>query len=352
MSAEPTPSNAEWVSGVWGVGWRLRRAWVEQQACMRAVHALADDLVQSPPGTPPAYAVRTGVVPASWYTLRKNLFSTLFHTMYLVLELPAPRRLLYGKLNYLFRMWVTSADNLLDNEDKSVLPLEMPAQSRVMREVVTVMAADRLLGRILREAEDDGVISRRQADALADESLRLLLPSAAQEATEEGGIVRQASPSYVLETVHVLKTGLLFKLPFLGPDVVETDLDRGCVERLKQGLLRFGVGCQILDDVRDLARDVRERRHNYLLAVLEQAGSPLPTAWATRGVLPGERLYMEAPQAALAAARLGVRYLTEGLGELQIAGLGLQGGLAEKLAYSMFVVLDLEDLLRVCVTSH
>ena len=145
---------------LWRRGRVMRQAFCEQVECVRAVHAEAAELVQSPLGTPPEFRVSLRPVRRSAYTLRRNVFSTLFYSMYFLLDIAEPRRRLYGKLTHLFRIWVTSADNLLDREYKAVLPLRMGGQSRVMEHVIAVMTADRILQRILARAAADGVIIR------------------------------------------------------------------------------------------------------------------------------------------------------------------------------------------------
>lgn len=349
MSSNPSPQEAvPSLLSVWGAGHLLARALSEQRLCMRAVYDAADRIVRPPAGAPPEYAIRMGEIPDAFYAARKNLFSTLFYSTYLALDIPRPRRLLYGKINHLFRMWVTSADNLLDGEDKCVLPLAMPGASRVMREVVAIMAADRVLHHLLNEAAAEGTITRRQASELADATLRNLLPSAAQEAGEEGGIIERPAPEYVLETVHLLKTGLLFNIPFTGVDIVEREIDRDRLGRIKQALLLFGNACQVLDDVRDVARDVAEGRHNYVLSVLAHTRPEVLEAWTQRTIKAGDRLYFEVPAESLAAARLGYRRLTAACAALQEERVIAGGAPITQMARSMFAALDLEDISHAC----
>lgn len=348
MSENTTQEALPGPLSVWGAGRLLAQALSEQRLCMRAVYDAAGRIVQPPAGSPPEYAIRMGEIPEAFYAARKNLFSTLFYSTYLALDIPRPRRLLYGKINHLFRMWVTSADNLLDGEDKCVLPLAMPGTSRVMREVVAIMAADRVLHHLLDEAVAEDTIDRSQASELADATLRNLLPSAAQEASEEGGIAERPAPEYVLETVHLLKTGLLFNIPFTGVDVVERAIDRGRLERIKRALLLFGNGCQVLDDVRDVARDFVEGRHNYVLSVLAHGRPEVLEAWSKRTIQPGDRLYFEVPAESLAAAKLGYQRLTAACAALQEERVLAGGAPIAQMACSMFVALDLEDLAHAC----
>ena len=328
---------------LFSTGQITRAALQEQQNCIRDIHARLAPYLASPADTPPAYVVRPGPLPASRLGWRKNIFSTLFQSVYHLMDIPGPRRMLYGKLIHLFRIWVTSADNLLDEEDKEVVPIAMPGSARVMRQVVAVMAADRVLAEILNDAVAQGALSAEQRDELSRESLRRLLPSAAQEATEEGGILVRPPPEEVLDVIHRLKTGLLFNVAFVGPEIVEPRSSARAV-RLRAGLMDFGLGCQVLDDVRDMARDLLEKRHNVVLSALAHGHPALLDRLARQAQSPADRLYLAAPAVVLPLARRGFDLLASGLRTLGEAGLGYDGAGAESMARAMFPVLDLEDL--------
>ncbi len=316
----------------------------EQQLCIREIHERLAPYLESPDDTPPEFAVHPAALPTSWLGWRKNLFSTLFQSVYHLMEVPLPRRLLYGKLIHLFRIWVTSADNLLDEEEKEVVPISMPGSAHIMRQVVAVMAADRVLTELLNDAMAQGILTKFQSNSLSRESLCRLLPSAAQEATEEGGITVRPPPEDVLGVIHRLKTGLLFNLAFVGPDIVEPSSHSPLTARLREGLMNFGLGCQVLDDIRDMARDLLEQRHNYVLSVLAHHHPALLEQIAQQAKTPADRLYLSVPHVVLPAARKGLELLTSGLRTLGEAGLGYTGAQAETMARAMFPLLDLEDL--------
>ena len=326
------------------MGLVMRRAFREHKTCLRDVHAACRRCLESPANTPQEYRVSAGDLPASFYAPRRNLFSTLFLAVYHMLDVPLDRRLLYGRLNQLFRIWVTSADNLLDNEDKVVIPVEMSGKSHIMRQVVTLMAADRALAAILADAVANDVVTRDQADRLAEQSLRILLPSAAQEATEEGGITERPDPEYVLWTIHRYKTGLLFHIPFLGIDHVEANVDRECCDRIRDALMQFGLGCQLMDDIRDMARDLNEGRHNYMLSVLAHRDPDRLAALTAEQPDTGSRLYLVVPRLAARTATHAVEMLRGALLELGSCGLQIPPGSADRMARSMLGVLDLGDL--------
>lgn len=326
----------------------MQRAFAEQRQCMRGIYSLLDQTLNTSADTPEEFQVRLGEIPDTFYKRRKNLFSSLFQATYQILDISPERRLLYGKLNHLFRIWVTSADNLLDNENKIVVPLSMAGNSRVMNQVVAIMAADRVLHHLLDEAVQNKVIPADKAIQLGDRALQVLLPSAAQEASEEGGIQHRPEPHYVMNTIHVLKTGLLFHIPFVGPETVDTHLDQTKLHAVKDALLRFGLGCQLLDDLRDMARDFTEQRHNYVLSILACEQHPILKDWKSRNIDLDERLYREVPHASLPTLRLALDTMRGALATLASNGLKLGHGRSHDMACSMLNVLDLEDLSHAC----
>ena len=329
---------------LWNAGRVFKAAFGEQRIAIEEVYGAANDVLQVPDGTPGEYTVSMAPIPESFYALRKNIFSTLFQSMYHLMGCDPQHRLFYGKLIHLFRIWVTSADNLLDDEDKVVIPIQMPGSSRVMRQVVSIMTADRVFQRLLAEGRDSGALTARQASELSDRSLQILLPSAAQEASEEEGIAARPDPDYVLSVIHRYKTGILFNVAFLAPEIIEPHLNRVRADALKEALMQFGIGCQVLDDIRDLARDHIERRHNYLLSSLWKNQPEFFQSLERRELTATDRLYLEVLPFALPVARLGFGMMRDGLSALGELGLGINEKTAGYLAGSMFTVLDLQDL--------
>ena len=324
-------------------------AFAECVDATRDLYTVARELLPSPPENGVSAEFRVGLtsLPEEMFAFRRNLFSTIFQAVYGVLELTPGRRRFHAQLNYLFRLWVTSADNLLDNEDKRVLPVVMPGGSHIMRQVVGIMAGDRILFRLLARAVADGVISAADAAWFADESLRVLLPSAAEEGAEEAGVTERPDPEYVLHTIHLLKTGLLFQLPFAGLGRLSPLPDLERLEQCRRALTSFGIGCQLLDDVRDMARDYVDKRHNYLLSDISFNHRTELQARLERlvpGLTPDSRIYAEFPDVVHPVAVRARELILDGLLGLANAGLALEADSARKMAGTMFAVLDVKDL--------
>gem|GEM_PF-1269247 len=278
---------------------------------------------------------------------RRNLFSTLFQSIYHLLDIEPPRRVLYGQINHLFRTWVTSADNLLDNEDKLVLPITLPNESHVMHNVIALMAADRVLARLLGGAVGRGDIDTAGALRLSDKTLEVLLASAAEEASEEGGIDSRPEPEYVLNVIHRLKTGLLFCVPFAGIDTLEKNIDREKLAMCKRSLEQFGLGCQLLDDIRDIGKDLLQKRHNYVLSCIyndNRQGDIEKLEDIAGRIDIDSKVHCEVGQVAGETAALAMELLTGGLEGLEQCGLDIDEESRKGIASSMFHVLDVGDM--------
>lgn len=308
----------------------LARAYHMQTDVVRHVHDVMTAVIQNRDDLPSEFAVSVAPLPQGRLTFDQNIFSSFFIAALMLLPLSPERLQLYAAINHLFRIWVTCADNLLDDENKETIPFVMPQGSRIMRQVIGLMLADRTLQVLMDDAVDEAVLTRAEARTLSMQSLQILLPSAAEEATEEGGMDHVPPPDHVLTCLHPLKTGLLFHVTFLGPDAIEEGLDAAHLADIKEAMMDFGIGCQILDDIRDMARDWGQRRANYLISLIHH--SPDSKRLLTQlqqhtvGLDPDARLYQAFPhvtQQAGALARAKLASAMKRLDRLGMEGLGL-----------------------------
>jgi len=253
--------------------------------------------------------------------LDANLFSALFLYSYVQAGIPRSRRVLYAAVNQCLRGMVTGCDNLLDDEYKATLVTDLPEEGTRFRSVLDILVSDRVLFQLLMGGARRGELREDQVLPASAASLRALVRSGAQEASEEGGIAARLEPQAILESIHRYKTGILFQCPWALPDLVER-LDPGVADRAKDALYRIGIGCQILDDVVDLARDLEGGRHNYLASLA--CHGPDPGEWirlqAQVRSLPeptrDRELPLAAPRALAKAAAAAREHLAAGLAAL------------------------------------
>ncbi|MBW2622206.1 MAG: polyprenyl synthetase family protein [Deltaproteobacteria bacterium] len=256
-----------------------------------------------------------------YYSLEANFFTTIFLYSFYKAGIPSHRRVLYTAVNQCLRGMVTGCDNILDNEYKKTLDTDLPEQGTRFRSVLDIMVSDRVLSELLLNGLSNNEITHEQALAASRVSLTALTKSGVQEASEEGGVDDRISPEAVLSSVHHYKTGMLFQSPWAVPRVIET-LEPEVIDRLADALYRIGMGCQIMDDMVDLPRDLREKRHNYVASLIyhgpdRQSQSRLED-WVRSDVAVsnGADLLLEFPDAARQASVTALDYLEQGASAL------------------------------------
>jgi geranylgeranyl pyrophosphate synthase len=213
---------------------------------------------------------------------------------------------------------VTGCDNLLDDEYKPTLETDLPRGGTRFRSVVDIMVSDRVLFEILSRLGETGAIGPQAVRLSAAATLRALAPSGIQESSEEKGIDERLAPAEILTRVHHFKTGMLFQCTWAVPEILG-DGSGEKVAALKEGLYRIGMGCQLWDDLVDLAADMRQGRHNYIASLAFHGSDPHPRSallqMASGRAEPGEvaRFLSIHPAIRTQICRLARSFMMEGL---------------------------------------
>lgn len=279
--------------------------------------------------------------------IESNLFSLLFLYSYLQAGIPASRRVFYASVNQCLRGMVTGCDNLLDDEYKQTLDTDLPATGIRFRSVLDIMVSDRVLFELLMDARERGELSAALLKTASSASLHSLLASGVEEADEEVGVTDRLAPDDVLQVVHHSKTGLLFQSPWSLPALLE-NIDSNTQAKTVRALYHLGIGCQVLDDMVDLAADLRRGRHNYVASLIYHETGHDEYArlqeWlrdATAGPEDAD-LLLEFPEAGRLAVSTAQRYLDSGARELfsvehRDFARPLQAALIERIGASRFL---------------
>jgi hypothetical protein len=253
----------------------------------------------------------------SWFSLENNFFSALFLYSYIRGGIAEDRRIYYAAMNQCLRGMVTGCDNILDDEYKITLDTDLPKSAAKFRSILDIMVCDRVLTALMVKGERAGYFSRDQLLAANTVSLHALLKSGAQEASEEQGVRTTLLPEAVLSDIHSVKTGLLFQAPWALPEALEGP-DFTYPTRIKNGLALVGMGCQVMDDMVDLAKDLETRRHNYVASLICHTSGEDETFRLNRileqgGPVPGDKNLLNTfPRAGEQAARKARQLLEEG----------------------------------------
>lgn len=254
-------------------------------------------------------------------SIESNLFSLLFLYSYLQAGIPGSRRVFYAAVNQCLRGMVTGCDNLLDDEYKKTLDTDLPPSGTRFRSVLDIMVSDRVLFELLADARERGELSATQLKAASSASLHGLLDSGVEEAGEEAGVSGRLAADDVLQVIHHHKTGLLFQCPWSLPALLE-DVDADTQTRTTQALYQLGIGCQVLDDMVDLAADLHNSRHNYVASLIyhdaDRAEHASLQDWLRQqsGGPDDSNLLQQFPRACGRAAATARSYLDTGTREL------------------------------------
>lgn len=203
---------------------------------------------------------------ADHLSLHRNLFSTLFIMSLEASGVSFEQLPFYSMVNQCLRIQVTGCDNLLDDEYKSAIPFDLDGSGIRFRSVLTIMTGDAVLAGLIAAEVAAGRFDEEMGRRLLAAVLGVLIPSGIEEHEEESA---QSAPipevQVVLEQVHYRKTGLLFEAPVrLVEKMGVADLGRsGPVAR---ALSCFGIGCQILDDLKDVVDDLYFHKHNLVIS--------------------------------------------------------------------------------------
>jgi hypothetical protein len=253
------------------------------------------------------------------FSLRKNFFSMVFLYSYMRAGIPRRRRILYAATLQCLRGMVTGCDNLLDDEYKPTLETDIPANGHRFRSVVDIMVSDRVLFEILLAAAARREIALDQVPAAATASMKTMTRSGIEEASEEDGVRAVLAPEAILRSIHHFKTGLLFQCPWDIPRTIEKVAAK-TLNPILEGLYRIGVGCQIMDDMVDMAADIKARKHNYLVSLVHHGASRLEKGRLAEAMAsePGRRdagamRVTRFPEALLHARQRSHRLLADGL---------------------------------------
>ncbi len=204
--------------------------------------------------------------------LQEYFFLILFRSIFSALGVPEDRLALYCELNFCIKGTITAADNLFDDQAKSLLPLADAAGPR-FRSILQLMCFERLVRRALDRGVDDGLLDASQRDQILKGLLDRMASIGALEGSEEGGVDDIPPPDAMLEGVHRVRGGALFALAFVAPSVVEGDAVADRIGRAEPAVARLGTAFQIVDDLTDFEFDVGRKSHNLLVSQVYHAGS-------------------------------------------------------------------------------
>ncbi|MEQ9397968.1 MAG: class 1 isoprenoid biosynthesis enzyme [Longimicrobiales bacterium] len=213
-----------------------------------------------------------GIRPEGLHFLQEYFFLILFRSIFGSLGVPESRLRLYAELNFCIKGTITAADNIFDDQEKSLLPLAPVAGSRFLS-ILQLMCFERLVRRTLDRGEAQGVVTPTDRDRVLRGLLDRMAAIGTLEGSEEGGVEEIPTPDEMVERVHRVRGGALFALSFVAPSVLEQGDVADRVRVAEPAVARLGTAFQIVDDLTDFEFDLGRRSHNLLISQIHHHGT-------------------------------------------------------------------------------
>jgi hypothetical protein len=304
--------------GVWA---RLAGDMEAQADAVRLLYADLEGLLgaefrKAPPHVPTAAEVTTE---AGLHFLQEYFFLILFRSIFASLGVSEDRLRFYTELNFCIKGTITAADNLFDDQAKTLLPLADKSGSRFLS-ILQLMSFERLMRGVLDRGDAAGVVTRAQGVAIQKALLDRMAAIGTLEGSEEGGVDDIPPPDEMVDSVHRVRGGALFALAFAAPSLLEEGGVAAKLEAAERAVAQLGTAFQIVDDLTDFEFDVGRRSHNLLVAQIQHLGSGPERAafrefWTGKAMEPGdvETLFGESARAVLERAYGEARSSFKGL---------------------------------------
>ncbi|NNF13628.1 MAG: class 1 isoprenoid biosynthesis enzyme [Gemmatimonadetes bacterium] len=271
------------------------------------------------PHVPTADEVTT---PEGLHFLQEYFFLILFRSIFRSMGVSEERLQMYTELNFCIKGTITAADNIFDDQAKSLLPLADHAGSRFLS-ILQLMSFERLLRRVLDRAVTEGSVASEHVSPIQRALMDRMASIGVLEGSEEGGVDEIPRPGAMVDAVHRVRGGSLFALAFAAPSVLEAGPLAGKMEVAEDAIARLGTAFQIVDDLTDFEFDVGRRSHNLLVSQIHHHGSPqeltaFQPIWASGDVPEGvvEKVFSTSARAVLEIAYEEARASFRALAEL------------------------------------
>jgi hypothetical protein len=204
--------------------------------------------------------------------IQEFFFLILFRSVLETIGLRPTDLDLCSEVNFCIKGTITAADNLFDDQNKSLLPLNAGEGAR-FRSILQLLAFERLSGRALQRGVRTRALSPFAAERSQKELLSQMAVIGSLEGSEEHGVSKILEPEKMVDRVHRVRGGALFELAFIVPRMLEAPAEPALLLRAQSAISRLGTAFQIVDDLTDFEFDLRRGSHNLLLAQITYFGS-------------------------------------------------------------------------------
>ena len=203
---------------------------------------------------------------------QEYFFLILFRSILQTIRFSEAALDLCSQLNFCIKGTITAADNLFDDQSKSLLPLTTGKGDR-FASILQLMAFERLTSLALARGVANGAITTAAVEEFQKARMSKMAAIGSLEGSEEGGVASVLEPGVMIDEVHRVRGGALFELGFIAPGLVDSSVDHAVLARAQSAISRLGTAFQIVDDLTDFEVDLERGTHNILVAQITHAGT-------------------------------------------------------------------------------
>ena len=257
-----------------GVWQRMEPAIRGQADAVMAVQGDMEKLLDERYRTGPEPPPEPGEIlePGGLAFLQDYFFLILFRSLFESLGVDPVRLRLYSELDFCIKGTITAADNIFDDQGKSLLPLRADTGERFLS-ILQLMCFERLLKRALDRGVAAGALEESDTDAIQRGLLDRMAAIGELEGSEEEGVEEVPEPEAMVERVHRVRGGALFSLAFVAPLRLEEGEALRRMEEAEPAVARLGTAFQIVDDLTDFEFDLGRGSHNLLVSDIRHHGT-------------------------------------------------------------------------------
>lgn len=187
---------------------------------------------------------------------KKNFFTLLMLSILVEIKIPKERILSYGRIIFLLRQIVTSADNIIDNEEKTSIIFKSLENIVVKNSFLSLICQDLLTKECLKISNGDHNLSNL--------IFKELYSIAFSESLRDSGLYKNYPNSdYILNKIHNGIGGKLLEISLVVPTFIEKNI---LLDSYSLGLYEIGMSLQAIDDLFDVQEDFESSKINLAIS--------------------------------------------------------------------------------------
>lgn len=192
---------------------------------------------------------------------KKNFFTLLMVSILIKSKLNEKQIISYGKIIFCLRSIVTSTDNIIDNENKSITKINGIVEI-VSNNIFNLMLHQNIINNEIKNKDSSSIVFKRLLE-------KLFFIAKSESLRDVSLYNKYPSVNIIEKDIHEGIGGELLQLSLVVPLLLE---DNNLLKDYNEGLFHIGMALQALDDLTDMGEDKKNGKVNLATAFLYKYG--------------------------------------------------------------------------------